>query len=125
MPGEKAFLMSNLMDCTHLILNYWVKNFYPNKNVTAGNLRSELIQLANAWYTIKKLNLEKYFYQTTEYAPSIEEEKETSCEFDKNDNVRSSSKQCSSCKDCSICSYRLLKGVPVQRNEITDSHENW
>ena len=65
---------------------------------TVANLQNELIGLAGQWKRLKTSVFEEYTSNTTEDGPESAE-----------DEVEMVYKKCSSCKDCALCCYRVLR----------------
>lgn len=74
---------------------------------TVANLQCELIGLAGQWKRLKTSVFDEYTSKTSEDGPSGAE-----------DEVELVYKKCSSCKDCALCCYRVLK----QYNLLTDTN---
>lgn len=74
---------------------------------TVANLQSELIGLAGQWKRLKTSVFEEYTSKTTEDGPEGAE-----------GEVEMVYKKCSSCKDCGLCCYRVLR----QYNLLTDAY---
>ncbi|XP_034051779.1 uncharacterized protein LOC117532559 [Gymnodraco acuticeps] len=74
---------------------------------TVAKLQSELISLAGQWNRLKTSVFEEYTTKTTEAGPE-----------DAEDEAEMVYKKCSSCKDCPLCCYRILK----QYNLLTDAY---
>ena len=74
---------------------------------TEAELQSELKSLARQWDRLKSSVFDEYTTKTTEPGPE-----------DAEDEAEIVYKKCSSCKDCPICCYRVLK----QYNLLTDAY---
>ncbi|KAJ8346852.1 hypothetical protein SKAU_G00282530 [Synaphobranchus kaupii] len=77
-----------------------------DSRATVANLQSELTSLAEQWNRLKRSCFDEYTTRTMEDGPEGDDE------------VEMVNKSCSSCKDCSVCCYRILR----QYNLLTDAY---
>lgn len=96
--------------------------FKFDERATAENLRSELISLSLHWDKLKRSTLEAYTCRV-EIETSFQDENDEidECDLDiECDKVEMEfeNKTCSSCKNCTICCYRILR----RYNLLTDAY---